>query len=404
MNADRLLSLAGAMLLAMSTVAAQESISLPSPSGKFAVGRRLLEWRDASRGLRLVPVVLWYPSQQTRSRAAPYYPGTETLLRDSATRNELEGLFGRQLGSVEKGLVSTHSVEDAPCVSKTFPLLLFSPGLGLSPYVYATQLEDIASHGYVVAAIAHVADTTTMVLRNGKLLRFDEALWRNYPPEPRWAKFYAERATMDAKDLVFVLNRMRSLLRGKRGTSVCKFDERAVGAFGHSQGGRIAAAACQLDPRIRACLNEDGRLDLDQLGRPYWPVPGHHIAGSFAMLDWFDPGLSASDYRAMHTTAEAYSAAHLRPGASALESYRAVEGDAFRITLLYKGMAHTAFTDERFLQAVNDASRAESAVNLSVISEVVVRFFDFQLRGRLQGKSFCATTEPGLIAQCFKQK
>ena len=31
-----------------------------------------------------------------------------------------------------------------------------------------------------------------------------------------------------------------------------------VGAFGHSFGGIAAAHACQIDRRIKACLNEDG--------------------------------------------------------------------------------------------------------------------------------------------------
>ena len=37
-----------------------------------------------------------------------------------------------------------------------------------------------------------------------------------------------------------------------------RLDFARVGTFGHSAGGQAAAHACQIDARIRACLNQDG--------------------------------------------------------------------------------------------------------------------------------------------------
>jgi hypothetical protein len=38
-------------------------------------------------------------------------------------------------------------------------------------------------------------------------------------------------------------------------------DVSRIGALSHSIGGRVVARACQLDYRLKACANEDGRLD-----------------------------------------------------------------------------------------------------------------------------------------------
>jgi predicted dienelactone hydrolase len=38
-------------------------------------------------------------------------------------------------------------------------VLIFSPGGGMGREVYAAQPEDLASHGYVAAAISHPYET-----------------------------------------------------------------------------------------------------------------------------------------------------------------------------------------------------------------------------------------------------
>src|SRR5262249_34012688 len=117
-------------------------------------------------------------------------------------------------------------------------------------------------------------------------------------------------------------------------------DAHRIGAFGHSLGGRAAAAACQLDSTILACLNEDGKGDDIQFQRPYWPIAGRTFAGAFAMLDWFDPGLNDDDLRLMSITREKYAAIRLQPTPSALAAYRAPRRGAYVVTMLTPGMRH----------------------------------------------------------------
>jgi hypothetical protein len=248
-----------------------------------------------------------------------------------------------------------------------FSLLLFSPGLGNPPASYLSQLEDLASHGYVVAALEHEGDSLDSAESRARLWGQD---------------------LLEAKKAV-----LESSLRGI-------IDADRVGVFGHSHGGRSAAAACLLDSAIRACLNQDGRYDDVRLQRPYWPIAGREFAGAFALLDWFDPGFSDADFRSMGATRGGYAAARLAPGKSALESFRAPRGGAYRITLLDAGMQHTAFTDIPWSQAGTDAERTRYARYLNRIREATREFFDFTLR---QGgtKPACGEVKRDIFVQCF---
>src|SRR5205823_12960218 len=65
---------------------------------------------------------------------------------------------------------------------------------------------------------------------------------------------------IEARDISFVIDQ---LTRYAKDTAlgapfVRQLDLKVIGALGHSAGGEAAALACQLDSRIRACLNQDG--------------------------------------------------------------------------------------------------------------------------------------------------
>jgi predicted dienelactone hydrolase len=49
--------------------------------------------------------------------------------------------------------------------SARFPLIVFSHGPGLATLAYSIQIEELVSHGYVVAAIDHTYETFATVFR-----------------------------------------------------------------------------------------------------------------------------------------------------------------------------------------------------------------------------------------------
>jgi hypothetical protein len=282
---------------------------------------------------------------------------------------------------------------------------LFSHGLGNSPYHYSMQMEDLASHGYVIAAAEHIYDSFAVVLPGANVALFDGALWGHYPASSSSAatvRFYEARAKLWAGDLLFMLDRLAALSRDKGSPFYDVLDFRRVGTFGHSQGGRAGATACLLDSRIRACLNEDGRFDEEHLQRPYWPLPGRRIHGVFAMLDWFDPGLDELDFVGMQTTLTSYAKLRLQATGSALDSYRQPDGGSYHLTLLQRGMLHTGFTDLPWLEASSESNRTRFAEYASTIRQTVRTFFDQVLQGEPSGLLTCDADHGELLVQCYK--
>src|SRR5207247_10279303 len=66
--------------------------------------------------------------------------------------------------------------------------------------------------------------------------------------------------TADSRYVVGAISRL-ARVTGNRAPFARKVDLTRIGALGHSAGGEAAALACQLDPRIKACLDQDGVMN-----------------------------------------------------------------------------------------------------------------------------------------------
>lgn len=130
---------------------------LPSPTGPYAVGRTTLHLVDRSRPDPWVPeatnrelmVSLYYPSRPGRKGPARYATEAEAKL--------LLAAYGLQdvVPAATFSGTRTHSLPDARTVLGRYPLVLLSPGIDAPRYILTALAEDLASRGYVVAAIDH---------------------------------------------------------------------------------------------------------------------------------------------------------------------------------------------------------------------------------------------------------
>ena len=141
--------------------------------------------------------------------------------------------------------------------------MIFSPS-GNPPLVYAALLEELASHGYVVAGISHTYESMPMsVFADGRarLMRPTSLGGAFAAPGARpFEEDLRERASVvsvKAADIRFVIEALRRdpprLLRGR-------LDTHRVAAVGHSFGGGAAAEVCRHDPAVRAGVSLDGGL------------------------------------------------------------------------------------------------------------------------------------------------
>ena len=248
---------------------------LPNPTGPYPVGRVSYHWIDSARpeplaapgtAYRELMVDIWYPAETTAGKEpAPYLPdlpAAEKVLGEAVAMKQ----FGAAYKQMINGRLCTHAQEGAP-FARTLtrrPVLIFSHGLGILKTGYTAQLEDLASHGFVVAAIAHTYDTWLVAFPDGRVVRFDQERRRTLKGSEHAGIQYEDgRLQVWATDIRFTIDQLTRYDREPEFQAPFQghLDLARLGAFGHSAGGRAAALACQTDPRVRACLNMDGVAD-----------------------------------------------------------------------------------------------------------------------------------------------
>ena len=229
--------------------------TLPKPTGPYQVGTRIIYLRDTSRieeksprpGMpRELIVQIWYPADLSNHSLATYQRRSETTL-----------------GTSYRSVLLTNSRVDAPVATKggPFPILLFNHGWAGRRTQDTFLTEDLASHGYVVAAIDHTYNAGRVAMPDHRII--DDAF--GFDPinaEVRTAaqikNVWNQELTKWVADEIFVLSELQGENLDKKSPWYGRFDTSRVGAFGHSFGGAASVQVCSTDPRFTAGLNMDG--------------------------------------------------------------------------------------------------------------------------------------------------
>lgn len=358
-----------------STIAlSTEKIELPAPTGKFAIGRQFFYWTDETRSetitdapgdKRRVFVQIWYPAKKGGTAPAEYYPN----LLEMSGKSERNDFLSQ---------VKTHAVQNTGLAvsQKPFPVIVFSPGLGSSPFGYTAIIEDLVSRGYVVAAINHPYDSGDFKFSDGQIIRFDEGKWnrevsKDYTAEQR-KQFFDERRFGWAKDISFVVNQLEKIGKPFAG----KLDLQNLGLFGHSFGGQAVSVACASDKRFKACANLDGMaqgnvvLPDEKGGRLTQPFLFFNKSAEVTNAELKMMNLTRSEYR---TRERRRLVERWKP--SFKTQLAEISSGAYFV--LYPGVKHSSFADSLVLNTdAKDplfASRYEIARN---INDFVLAFFD----------------------------
>jgi Predicted dienelactone hydrolase len=247
------------------------SLTLPRPTGASAIGTKTVQLTDPTRPapmagppgrVREIMVQLWYPSPASRRVSEVPYLSSATLLAAMKREMYLDLAFD----TLEKwSRIRTHASSNVPLVRspKRMPLVIFSPGMGMSRASYTSFYEDLASHGYVVAAIDHPYCGLT-VLQDGRVL--------SNSSDKRGPRAGAERVEAMAQDARFVLSRLVEG-RGALSSFAGRIDPVRAAIAGHSLGGAAALEACRNTGSFRVCMDFDGdswgKVDREGVGCPY---------------------------------------------------------------------------------------------------------------------------------------
>lgn len=231
---------------------------LPKPTGSYAIGVKTMHLIDSLRpehftedptDVREMMIQLWYPIETATE-------GKRTEYMDYPTFQWLKARSPIPLFTIPNTaylFVRPHGRNQTAIAEEIFPLVVFSPGYDGVYQIYTSFIEDLVSHGFVVASINHPYVSGITVFPDGRTVGLAAV-----PTDPvaRSAFFNMSLRTIieDAKfvvDTITELNETDPLFTGR-------FDLSRVGMYGHSFGGANTATCCYEDARFRAGLTLDG--------------------------------------------------------------------------------------------------------------------------------------------------
>jgi predicted dienelactone hydrolase len=332
-------------------------------------------------------VDVWYPAESAAGPAAEYlYP---SAFDQPQSAERLKGYLRTAYDAIKAGRVRTHAIQGARFArsAKRRPVLIFSHGGGEARETYTAQLEDLASHGYVVAAITHTYEAVLAVFPDGRHVVLAPKRWP--PPTvssiegvPPSEEANPDRLQWWANDIRFVLNELSRVNR--IGSLPLPFaghlDLERVGAFGHSAGGQAAARACQIDQRLRACLNQDG---LSAFAPFYLDARGWGMDQAFLLIERAprkDPPTD-QELAAMKLTRSQAEELLERLKARQDATLRNTGKGSYRVVFESKTTTHADFGDLPLLQSRDPTEAETHARVLGVVRSYTRAFFDKYLRG-----------------------
>jgi dienelactone hydrolase len=360
---------------------------LPVASGPFGIGRIGYEWIDPSRpdrfssdptARRRLMVYLWYPSSQKNDRpGGAYLPGAQQMDRDPDAQRAMRDDHGAVWPLIVSGAIRSHAVDNAAASMQPprFPVIILSHGLGGSGFGYTSLIEDLVSRGYAVAAIEHPYVAGAVVFPGGQIiLQHHDQFPPGITPEERFKRMAAsigDTITEGAADVRFVIDKLTELDKSTQFALAGRLDLSHVAAMGHSAGAEFAARACQLDVRIRACVDLDGAMV------PVAALPDYSDGATMKQPLLF---LEASNPQSRMFGSPQQIADYLKKKDQQFQT--CCPPESYAVELRSPGIAHGSFSDDPILEANGRASDAAVAQhNLELIEQVVRGFLDAALRG-----------------------
>jgi predicted dienelactone hydrolase len=322
--------------------------AFPRPTGSYLVGVTTLRLvREAAEGVApgSYEVEVWYPAQQAGSRAA-YGTGVPGLRRFAYHR-----------------LLRTNASRDVPLAgsSQRFPVVVYVAGWGGQRTDNTVLAEDLASHGFVVAALSDVTFDSPPVPELSTPLDFSSkaAYARTLEVAGARVAYEAERASR-------VLDELQVPGAGR---FAHRLNAAGAGILGFSFGGAVALATCARDPRFVAAANLDGWLFgvRNAAECPYLlvsdnaPLPGAKDLSATDPVQRFESTLTVADDP-------------VQRAALAYDGYSVIVGEA----------THLSFTDVPFyspLRRFEPGSTDPKRVS-GIVSRYVLGFFERYVAGR----------------------
>lgn len=356
---------------------------LPSPSGRYPVGRVSVDCVDHSRrdiysnntaDPRRLVLWIWYPAApEPSAQPADYLPTPWMPIAD-------------YLG-IDVAGYRTHAIAGAALAVEeaSYPVLM-SPS-GFSPLLLAALAEELASAGYVVVGVNHTYESAVTVFADGRIVPMNPAaLGGALGPQtgPHDEVFRRRAAVCDYKaaDLRSVADHLERLEPSPTGLCRDRLDLARVGAFGHSFGGNAAMEWCRADARCRAAANMDGTIwtEVGRVGlaRPALQLLSEHpefaLSGDEAVAAGITGDASWHDAEKAITYGGWRAIEHLSPHAETVHIAGATHLSFMDIPLLPLG-------DDSPVRSLLAATHIDPYRMWRLTSDLLLAFFDRHVNG-----------------------
>ena len=244
----------------------------PKPTGPYSVGTTVVELTDSNRKEtfsenpdenRKLVVHFYYPSLPSSDQKKYPYLGNKMPYYQKFMAS-----YYKVPESIAKLLlhgIDTHSFINAPVASEqsSYPVVLFSHGLlGLPSDTSLTILENLASHGYIVAAIDHSYLNALTLFANGRVtssLPLSEQF--NKMSQKEQKEFQTKAIDVYKADMKFVIDELAKLNEDPQSIFYHHINLQQIAAMGHSAGGTASIEFCRNDNRCKAAIDLDGWYD-----------------------------------------------------------------------------------------------------------------------------------------------
>ena len=147
-----------------------------------------------------------------------------------------------------------------------FPVLIFSHGILGGRIQNTSQIQELASHGYVVVGIDHTYDASFTIFSPTESIP-SGLLANSLGPDGNTAvKIRDTGIYVRVADVQFVLDELAKLnAEDPKKILAGHLDLEKVGVFGHSFGGATTMGACAVDDRVRSGLAMDGCISDERI-------------------------------------------------------------------------------------------------------------------------------------------
>ncbi len=279
------------LAIGLSAIAMAISIALPIvlpvfrfpfPSGSYEIGTLTYHWVDANRPEvfsadpnvhRELMVQIWYPAKRgSSSPHAPYIQDAKVVAPALARLFHLPEFTFDHLKYVTTNSISSASISDD---KPNYPVLIFLEGLTGFRQMNTFQVEELVSHGYIVAGVDQPYVAASVVLPDGHQVvgrskeQMNVLIQQSISPVDN-APLMNGRSFKDgiipylAQDVSFTLERLKVMNQADpNDTLTGRMDLQHIGIFGVSLGGIVVGEACLTESRLQACLVMDAPMSAD---------------------------------------------------------------------------------------------------------------------------------------------